>query len=42
MKNKDVDLHCTLESSSKKITIVNIESSTVTNHKIIQAREGKD
>lgn len=37
-----MDRHCPLASSCKKTSIVNIESSTVTNHKIIQAREGKD
>lgn len=36
-----MDTHCPLVSSCKKISIVNIESSTVTNHKIIQAREEK-
>lgn len=37
-----MDILCPLASSCKKISIVNIESSTVTNHKIIQTREGKD
>lgn len=42
IKNKDMDtdIHCP-QAICKKISIVNIESSTVTNHEIIQAREGK-